>query len=198
MLEMELAALPGDGGKDGGSGGGETGMGVTDNEGEAMKAAGLEGGKEGAPVGFSLAQGDADAEDRAFPIEVDADGDKDGAVQELAALADLFVSGIQDDIGTGAQRAFPPGLKFAVELGGTGADLGGTHGVTAEFLDDFGDFASGDALDIHLGEGEQEGLFATDTFFESAGIKVHAVADLGNAEFDRAYPGCKGLGLEAV
>ena len=96
MLEMELAALPGDGGENGSPGGAEAGMGVADDEAEAVKATGLQRGKEGAPVGFSLAQGDADAEDRAFPIEVDADGDKDGAVQELAALADLFVSGIQE------------------------------------------------------------------------------------------------------
>jgi hypothetical protein len=37
--------------------------------------------------------------------------------------------------------------------------LGGADGGAAEFLDDGGDFASGDALDIHFSEGELECLF---------------------------------------
>jgi hypothetical protein len=33
--------------------------------------------------------------------------------------------------------------------------LGGTDGMSAELLDDFGNFAGRDALDIHLGQREQ-------------------------------------------
>ena len=148
LLEMELAALPGNGGEDGGAGGGETGMGIADDEGEAVKAARLEGSEEGAPVGFGLAESGADAENRTSAARADADGNQHGAIQELAALPDLFVTGIEDYIGTAPQRTFPPDLEFGIELGGAGADLGGTHGVPAEFLDDFGDFAGGDALNI--------------------------------------------------
>ena len=66
--------------------------------------------KKVAPMDFGLAEGDIDAEDGAFAIGADADGDKHGAV----------------------------------------ADLGGTDLMAAEFLNDFGDFAGGDALNIHL------------------------------------------------
>ena len=99
---------------------------------------------------FGLAEGDTDAEDRTLPILPDPDGDENGAIQELPALADLFISGVQDHVGIASQRAIPPGLEFDIKLDGAGADLGGTDGMAAEFLDDFGDFAGGDALDIHL------------------------------------------------
>lgn len=198
LLKMELTALPGDGGEDSSSGGGESGMGVADDEGEAVKAAGLEGGKEGAPVDFGLAEGDADAKDGTLAVETDANGDENGTVQELAALAHLLVPGIKDEVRAGLQRTFAPGLKFAIELGGAGADLGRADGMPTKLFDDFGDLAGGDALDIHLGKGEHEGLFAADAFFQSAGVKVHAVANLRNTELDGADAGGQGLGFESV
>ena len=147
---------------------------------------------------FGLAEGDADAEDGALTILPDPDGDENGAIQKLPALADLFVSGVQDHVGIASQRAITPGLEFEIELGGAGTDLGRADGMAAEFLDDFGDFASGDPLDIHLGEGEQEGFFAAGSFFESAGIKIHAVADLRNTEQEGADTGGEGFGFESI
>ena len=147
---------------------------------------------------FGLAEGDADAEDGALTILPDPDGDENGAIQKLPALADLFVSGVQDHVGIASQRAITPGLEFEIELGGAGADLGRADGMAAEFLDDFGDFAGGDSLDIHLGEGEQEGFFAAGSFFESAGIKIHAVADLRNTEQKGANAGGEGFGFESI
>ena len=147
---------------------------------------------------FGLAEGDADAEDGALTILPDPDGDENGAIQKLPALADLFVSGVQDHVGITSQRAITPGLEFEIELGGAGADLGRADGMAAEFLNDFGDFAGGDSLDIHLGEGEQEGFFAAGSFFESAGIKIHAVADLRNTEQEGANTGGEGFGFESI
>ena len=147
---------------------------------------------------FGLAEGDADAEDGALTILPDPDGDENGAIQKLPALADLFVSGVQDHVRIAFQRAITPGLEFEIELGGAGADLGRADGMAAEFLDDFGDFAGGDPLDIHLGEGEQEGFFAAGSFFESAGIKIHAVADLRNTEQEGADTGGEGFGFESI
>ena len=89
-------------------------------------------------------------------------------------------------------------MEFGIELGGTGADLGGTDGGAAELLDDGGDFAGGDALDIHFGQGEFEGLFAADALFQGAGIEVHAVAHLRDTELDGADAGGEGFGFEAV
>ena len=147
---------------------------------------------------FGLAEGDADAEDGALTILPDPDGDENGAIQKLPALADLFVSGVQDHVGIASQRAITPRLEFEIELGGAGADLGRADGMAAEFLDDFGDFAGGDSLDIHLGEGEQEGFFAAGSFFESTGIKIHAVADLRNTEQKGANAGGEGFGFESI
>jgi hypothetical protein len=115
-------------------------MGIADDEGKAVKPSGLKRGQEVAPVNLGLAEGGADTENGAFPIGADPDGDEDGAVQELAAVSDFFVSGVQDHVGTTSQRAIAPGLEFSIEFGGGGADLGRTDGMPAELLDDFGNF----------------------------------------------------------
>ena len=149
-------------------------------------------------MNLGLAEGGADTENGAFPIGADPDGDEDGAVQELGALSDFFVSGVQNHVGTTSQRAIATGLEFGIEFGGSSADLGGTDGMPAEFLDDFGNFASRDALDIPLSQREHEGSFAADAFFEGAGIKAHAVANLGDTELDGADTGGEGFWFEPV
>ena len=63
LLEMELAALPRNGGEDGGTGGRESAMGIADDEGETVKTSGLERGEEGPPVDLSLTEGGTDTED---------------------------------------------------------------------------------------------------------------------------------------
>ena len=65
-------------------------------------------------------------------------------------MANLLVAGIKDQVREAAQGTIPPELEFHVELGGAGTYLGRTDLVAAEFLDDFGDFAGGDALYIHI------------------------------------------------
>jgi len=198
LLEMELAALPRDGRKDGTTGSREPDVGIADDQADAVKAAGLERGEEVAPMDLGLAEGNADTEDRAFAIGADPDGDEDGAIDKLTAVADFFVTGIEDDIGEGTKRTITPDLEFGIELCGAVADLGGTHRVTAEFLDDFRDLAGGDTLDIHLGQGKHEGSFAADAFFQGAGIEVNAIADLRDTELDGAETGGEGFWFEPV
>ena len=74
LLEVELAALPGHGGKDGPAGGGEAGVVIADEELEASQAALLEALEEFAPMDFGFAEGDARAEDLAFAIGGEAVG----------------------------------------------------------------------------------------------------------------------------
>ncbi len=57
-------------------------------------------------LGFT--EGHADAQDGAVAFAVDPQGDEDGAIQELAPMANLFVTGIQDQVGKG-----PPGGRNA-------------------------------------------------------------------------------------
>jgi len=69
--------------------------------------------------------------------------------------------------------------------------------VTAELFHDGGDFASGNALDIHFRQGQFEGLFTADAFFEGAGIEVQIAAHLRDLELDRPTR-WRGSGFEAV
>jgi hypothetical protein len=198
LLEVELAALPRNGAKDGLARGGHAGVIIADDERDAAQAALNEALEEGAPMHLRFTEGDAHAEDGALAFGRDAQGDEDGAVAELAVVADFFVAGIEHQIGTGCQRPVAPFLEFGVQEFGAVADLGGTDGGAAEFLDDGGDFAGGDALDVHFGQGKFESLLGTDAFFQGAGIEVGVAPDLRDAEGDGADAAGEGLGFVAV
>ena len=154
--------------------------------------------KKGAPVDFRLAEGDADAEERAFAVGADAQRHQHGAVAQLAVLADLFVAGIEDEIGKGAERAFAPFFQSGVEEFGPIADVGGTDGRAAQFLDEGGHLAGGNALDIPFGAGEFEGLFGADPFLQRGGIEGHVAADLRDVEGAGAAAGGEGFIFETV
>ena len=147
---------------------------------------------------LGLTEGDAHAQHRAFAIGPDAQGDEHGAVEHAPAVADLFITGVDDEIGAGLQRTGAPAFQLGVEAGRTLADLGGTDGGAAEFLDDGGDFAGGDALHVHLGQGELERLLAAHALFEGAGIEVQVAAHLGDLEGEGTQAGGEGFGFEAI
>lgn len=157
LLEMELAALPRNAGEDGGAGGLEPEVIVAGDELDPAEAALNEALKEGPPVDLRLAERDANAEQAALAIGGDAHGHEHGAIEQLTVEADFFVAGIDDEIRKFAEGAVAPFLEFGIEEFGASTDLGGTDGGAAEFFNDRGDSACGDALEIHFGEGEFEG-----------------------------------------
>jgi hypothetical protein len=154
--------------------------------------------KEGAPVNLGFAEGDADAEKRAFALGIDPHRQQHGAVEQLTVEADFFVTGIHHEIRKTTQGPFAPFFEFGVQELGAFTDLRGTDRGAAELFDDGGDFAGGDALDIHFGEGEFEGLFGAQTFLEGTGVEVHAFAHLRDVKFDGAETSGEGFILEAV
>jgi hypothetical protein len=145
-----------------------------------------------------MAKGDAEAEDLALSIGADAEGDEDGAVENAPGLTDLFVAGVDDDVGEGAQRAWAPVFEIRIEPGGALADVGGADRSAAEFLQNGGHFASGHALHIHLGERKRESLLAASAPLQGSGIKVEIPADLGHGKSDRTEAGLEGLWLETI
>src|SRR5438876_410337 len=142
---------------------------VTDDALDAVEAALLEALEELSPMDFGFTEGDADAEDGALAVRVDAQSDQDGAIEQLAVVADLFVTGINDQVRASSEGAVAPTFQFGIQLGGAVTDLGGTDGGAAELLDDGGDFAGGDALDVHFCQGQFEGLLTAAAFFQGAG-----------------------------
>ena len=171
---------------------------VADDVGDAAQAALDQALEEGPPMHLGFTEGDAHAQDGALAVGSEAQGNEDGTVAELAVVADFFVTGVEHEIGTGTQRSVAPLLKFGIEVFGAFTDLGGTDGRAAKFLDNGGDFAGGDALDVHFGHGEFEGLFGADAFFQGAGIKVGFAPDLRHAKGDGADAAGEGFGFVAV
>ena len=147
-------------------------------------------------LGFT--QGHTDAENGALAVQPDAQGDQHGAVEQATALADFFITGVNEHVGETAQRAIAPGFQFGVQRGGALADLCGADGMAAELFHNGGHFAGGDTLDIEFGQSQLEGLVAADAFFESVGIEVRIAAHLRDLELDRADAGGERLGFEVV
>ena len=220
LREMEVAGLPRNGGEDGSTGGGEAARGIADDEGESVKASGLERGEEGTPVDLRFGEGNGGAEDGAFAVgEVDANSGEDGAGAHDTGGADFFVTGIDDEVGHGREGAMTPSLKEGIELRGGATDLRGGDFQAAEVFEDFGNAAGGYTLQIHLpslrsalrtafgrlspcgrfSDGEGESLFAALTAFEGAGEESHlGDASLRNWEIQGAHAGIQTPILETI
>jgi hypothetical protein len=201
LLEMELAALPGDAREVRSERLAEAGMVVTDDEGDAMEAAVVERAQEVAPVDMSFGEGDVDAENGACSRGVDANGEEDGGIDDLIIAANLFVAGIEDEkrVSDGVERPVAPELELVVELSGGAADLRGRDLQRArELREDGRDTASRDALDVHLGDGESQGAFAAEAALQSRRIEVDLAANLGNLESDLAETCLERLFLKAI
>lgn len=198
LLEMKLAALPGNARKHRLAGGPESFVVITDEQERGMQTALLEAGQEGAPMDFGFAQGHADAEDGTFAIGPDAHGNEHGTIEDLAALADFFIAGINKNVEAGFEWPRAPAFEFGVEQGGALTDLGGANGVAAELFDDGRDLAGGNALDIHFGQGEFEGLLAANALLQGGRIEIQVAADLGDLKLDEAGTGGQRFGLEAI
>ena len=198
LLEMELATLPGDTGKASGEGGAETCVVVTDDQAQAVETPGLETGEELAPMDFSFTEFGADAQDGAFALGINADSDENGTGANDAIHADFFITSVHDEIEEGAELSVAPFIQFEVEVSGGATDLGGGDVQTAELFEDGGDFAGGDALDVHLCDGEFEGAFTAEPFFESGGIEGNVATNLRYGEADVAKASGDGFGFEPV
>jgi hypothetical protein len=105
---MELATLPGHRGKDRGAGGAQAGVIIADDKFHAAQAASLKALQEASPMNLRFAERGRDPQDLPFAIRADAHGDEHGAVQQLAAVADFFITGIQNQIRKNAQGALAP------------------------------------------------------------------------------------------
>ena len=198
LLEMELAALPGDARKDRLAGGPEAFVVITDDQPWGMETALLETGEKGAPMDLRFAQGDADAQDAAFAIGADAQSNEHGTIENLPPLPDFFIAGVDEDIAAGFDWPGTPAFQLGVEPGSALADLGGADRLAAELFDDGRDFAGGNALHIHFGQGQFEGLFAADALLEGGGIEVQIAAHLRDLELNGTAAGDEGFGLETI
>jgi len=123
-LQECLTALPLSAGEDGVQGATQAFMVIAGDKGDAMQAAFFEAEEKGSPMDFGFADGGADAQDGAFAVGADADGQKDRARADGAVLTDFFIAGIQDEIGCFIERTVAPGVEFPIEFGNGPGDFG--------------------------------------------------------------------------
>lgn len=72
------------------------------------------------------------------------------------------------------------------------------HAAPLGLLQYGGDFIGGDALDVYLGDGQFEGAFAAETFFERRGIEGDLAALLGHGEANGTEVGGDGFWFVAI
>ena len=201
LLEVELAALPEDSWKAGSPGSAQAWMIIADYVSGAMEAPLLERAEEVTPVDLSLAESGGDADNGALARGIDADGQEHGAIDDGAIAADFFVTGIEDEIRVSdvVERTVTPEFELLIELSGGAADLGrGDLERAGEFGENRGDAAGGDALNVHLGNGEGEGAFSALAPLESRGVEVDVATDLRDFDGNFAETSLEGFGFEAV
>ena len=152
LREVELTALPDRAGQDGAASGLQPSMVVTDDEADAAHAAVDQAVEEGAPVDFGFRGIAGDAEHAPSPVRSDADGGEQGGIADHAALAQLLVAGVEQEIVDLAQRPAAPSSEFLVQERGGPADLGRRQALQTELGHHLGGIAGGDALHVHLGD----------------------------------------------
>ena len=86
-------------------------------------------------------------------------------------MADFLVGGVEHEIGDLPDRPVPPGIELLVELRRGAADLRRGALEPAEFFDFCPSHPGADALDLHLGHGEDHRPLAADAPIESLGIE---------------------------
>ena len=197
--EVELAALPLRSRQDGLACGAQPAVVVADDELDPAQAALDQAVEKDAPVGFGLREGGRDAEDAPPALGLHADGREDGGVAHDAALADLLVSGVKKEIANLSELARSPRLELLVEQGSGPADLGGGQALQAELRHHLRRVARGDALDVHLRDGEHHRARGAPPALQGLGEeRLLAAAALGDAQRERAGRRVHGLRLVAV
>ena len=168
LLEMELAALPGDAGKHGSAGSLETGMIIRDDELDAFQPTTDEAVEKGAPMDLRLGKSDRHADHAAPSVGGDAHRNEDGTVDQPACITHTLVAGIEEDVRSFIEGAFAPGCQTRIQGLRSSADLGGGDGhLRAEKLDeDVADLPGGDTLDIHFGKGKVQGLLGAGSLLQ--------------------------------
>lgn len=135
---MGAAALPAGAGQVGGDRLDKSLVGIRGDQPDPRQAAGDEVGEELVPRRPGLGGGDAQAEDLAVPVAVDAGGEQDDGVDDPAAFADLHgerVGGHERERPGRIQRTVPEVLDRRIQVGSHPGDLGLAERVDAQGLD---------------------------------------------------------------
>ena len=199
LREVELTALPEGAGQDGAAGGLQPGMVITDDEADAAHAAVDQAVEEGAPVDFGFRGIAGDAEHAPSPVRPDADGGEQGGIADHAALAQLLVAGVEQEIVDLAQRSAAPGSEFLVQECGGAADLGRRQALQAELGHHLGDIAGGDALHVHLGDRQHHRARGSPPTLQR--LRIEGLVNsggLGDVDGHRPGRGVERLALVAV
>jgi site-specific DNA recombinase len=194
---LALAALPGHAPEHRPPRRGQAFMGITGQQSHAPQAPRYQPAQELPPMDFGLRERHRHPQHRPLAGPVNAHRDQHGHIAHRPRDAHLLIAGIQHHIRALAQRAAAPGRQGRIEFGGSAADLGTGHLTAAQLLDNGGDFARADALDIHLGQHQAQGAFTAQVLGQGLGIEA-AVTHLGHGEGQIPQAGLDGLGLEAV
>src|SRR5512142_1834172 len=199
MREVELAALPDGTGQDGAAGGLQPGMVVADDEADATHAAVDQAVEEGSPVDFGFRGIAGDAEHAPSPVRPDANSGEQGGIADHAAVAQLLVAGVEEEIVDLAQRPAAPGSEFLVQQSGSSADLGRRQALQAELGHHLGGIAGGDALHVHLGDRQHHRSRGSAPTFQRLRIeRLVNSGGLGDVDGHRSCRGIDCLALVAV
>lgn len=141
------------------------------------------------PARGAFPGGQFDPGEAAAARPVDANGDQHGPGADDTVFPDLFMAGVEDQVGIlGFQRLAGEAFQFRVERGIELAERAGAERVAAELLADGLDLPGRDALHMHLHQGRHQRLLAALVTAEELGAET-ALPVLRHAQFEGAHAG---------
>jgi hypothetical protein len=194
--EVHPAALPGRALQHGGDRGLEPGVGVGDDQLDAVQAAGAQVAQELGPERFGLAVADGAAQDLAVAVRAHSGGDHHGLGHDPAVDSGLAVGGIGEHIRERlvVQWAGPPRGHLTVQLGADAGHLALGHPGAAHRDHQVVDPACGHPFDVGLHDHRVQGDVDASAGGQQ-GREERPGAGLG--DLDRHIPHPRGQGLVA-
>lgn len=186
--QMHPAALPGRT-QHSGDGALQSFMGVGDHQLHTAQTAASELAQKRDPERLRFGSADVQAEHFTPAILVDADGDDRCHRDDAPGLADLYVGGIEPEVGPiPLEGPAQESLYLVIDLATEAADLALRDPTHPHGLHQSIDRARRNALHIRLLDHAGEGLLGHSTRFQEA-RKIAALAQLRDAQLDRARTG---------
>lgn len=127
-------------------------------------------------MNFRLTEGNTDAQNGTTPIRPDAHRNQDGTAPDFTINTHFDIGRIQQEKADSSKRPGSPFFKFIVKHACAAADLCARDLKTAELLQNLGHFAGRYPLNIHLRQGNFQRSFASQSFVQGAGIKIHSLS----------------------
>src|SRR5512143_1001698 len=142
------------------------------DEAHSAHAAGDPAVEEGPPMDFGFREIAADAEHAPPSVRSDADGGEQGCIADHAALAQLLVARVEEEIVDLAQRPAAPSSEFLIQKRGGSVDLSRRQALQADVGHHLGRSVGGEVLHVLFSVRQKHGARVSATALQRLWVEA--------------------------